>query len=187
MIPVACASNEIQVTNWNPDNSSCNGIIEISNSTGTDTWTIILYNVTQGVTYNLYSLQTELLVDSCVASENATLIAENLTNGVYWIVEDQEPSVEFTYWNPNNVSCNAILSIHNSSRFNTWNFTISNTTQNAVYKLYRQSDRVVIANASIINGKASIITNGLVDGEYRIAETGLERILISYWNPSNST
>ena len=188
LVPVASASDQVQVLNWNPANTTCNGIIELTNTSSPNTYTFILYNVTSGVEYRLYSMPSQTLIDSAIAnSENATLVANNLADGTYWIVEMTTPSIEVTYWNPNNVSCNGILNIYNTSQFNNVSIELNNVTSGAVYKLYRLDLRRVYGSGSVVDGSAYINVTGLLPGEYRIAETGLERVLITNWNPSNDT
>lgn len=188
LVPVTSASDQVQVINWNPDNTTCNGILEISNTSSPNTYTFILSNVTSGVEYRLYSMPSQILIDSAVAnSDNATLVANNLADGTYWIVEMTTPSIEVTYWNPNNVSCNGILNIYNTSQFNNVSIELNNVTSGAVYKLYRLDLRQVYGSGSVVDGSAYINVTGLLPGEYRIAETGLERVHITSWTPTNDT
>lgn len=181
-------SAAIQFDYWNPNNISCNGILELTDAIAPIQSSITLSNVTAGIEYRLYSMPDRILFASGVATdENATLVASNLTNGTYWIVEMISPSVEVTYWNPNNISCNGILNIYNTSQFNNVSIELNNVTSGAVYKLYRLDLRQVYGSGSVVDGSAYINVTGLLPGQYRIAETGLEQILFSYWNTSNST
>lgn len=133
-------------------------------------------------------MPSQTLIDSAVADgDNATLVANDITDGTYWIVEMTTPSVEVTYWNPNNVSCNGVLNIYNTSQFNNVSIELSNVTSGAVYKLYRLDMKRVYGSGSVVDGTAYINVSGLLPGEYRIAETGLERVHITSWTPTNAT
>jgi len=74
-------------------------------------------------------------------------------------------------WDPTNETCNAKVQIGNSTPYTTWNITTYNVTDGSLYKLVYAGNGTEVGNATAVNGSASIIIVGLVDGVYWLTET----------------
>lgn len=79
-------------------------------------------------------------------------------------------SMIWTYSNPNNETCNGIVTISNSTPYTTWTFNLTNVTTSNTYFL-RYPNNTEISQGTAANGYAIITALGLSDGTYWITES----------------
>lgn len=101
-------------------------------------------------------------------------------------IETLKPNIMITSFDPSNVSCNIEFVISNITD-ETITYIQNDVTAENVYKTYDPTTRVVYGNATATTDNVTIITSNLVNGTYRVAETGNEHILVTYWNLSNTS
>lgn len=171
------------MVSWDTDNSSCNGLLNITNTTVTDTWNVTLTNVTDGIEYRIYN-STEYMLDSAIASSGSAILEfTGIEDGIYKIVELSNPQLLWTYWHPENSNPTGIVEISQSSGYNYINFTISNPTTGATYWLYNPETLELLDN-----GTKYINVTGLTDGTYNIIKTGVgESMTVDLWDRSNAS
>ena len=156
---------QMNIVSLDPNNVSCNAIIEISNVTDARNWTFAYNNVTSGIEYRLYMINPETYIDSAIAGTNVTFESSSITNGTYWIVEYQ-PEIYWSYLNPTNTSCYGRFEISNASMGQNWSIKLNNVTSGYTYKLF-SNDNIMYATA-IAGDNVSLNTTGLQNGWYWI-------------------
>lgn len=97
------------------------------------------------------------------------------------------PTILVTSFDPNNVSCNSEFILSNLTSENNITYIQYNVTSGNVYKIYDPFTLAVYGNATATADNATITAEHIVNGTYRVAETGQERILFTYWNAGNSS
>ena len=96
------------------------------------------------------------------------------------------PSILVTSFDPNNVSCNSEFILSNITNENI-TYIQNNVTAGNIYKIYDPYTLAVYGNATATSDNVTIVAHDLVNGTYRVAETGQERVLFTYWDSSNSS
>lgn len=96
------------------------------------------------------------------------------------------PSILVTSFDPNNISCNSEFILSNITNENI-TYIQNNVTTGNIYKIYDPYTLVVYGNATAIADNVTIVAHDMVNGTYRVAETGQERVLFTYWDSTNSS
>ena len=166
---MASASDQnIQVVYWNTDNSSCNGIFEITNSTYASNFTINITEVTEGAVYKLHAVNdTTVIASGAIVDGVASIQANGLVDGKYRIVETGIEKIIIESWTPDSENRIGVINITDSTKLSVWKFIIHNAKSGHTYKLI-DSNNEEITEAITIRGDATLTTTGLQDGVYYI-------------------
>lgn len=176
------ASPNIQVVQWTPDTESANGIFNITNTTASETWNFTLLSVTNGIEYILYNSSDSLIVSSVASSGSVTLVTDGLTDGLYKIVEMSPLEMKWSEFNSSKTYPTGKFNLTNSSGYDYINISITSPTPGATYWIYKPS-----TSAYIASGTSYINATGMLDGEYWLFKSGIEKIQITKWELTAST
>lgn len=85
---VSAAYPKVRVRDWDTNNETCNGNIDIDNVLTAQEWTFNLTNVTNGYNYSLIDAATEAVITSTIAANNSSaIVLTNPSDGSYYIRE----------------------------------------------------------------------------------------------------
>ena len=96
------------------------------------------------------------------------------------------PNILVTSFDPDNVSCNSEFILSNITNENI-TYIQNNVTVGNIYKIYDPATLAIYGSATATSDNVTIVAHDMVNGTYRVAETGQERVLFTYWNSSNSS
>ena len=96
------------------------------------------------------------------------------------------PNILVTSFDPDNVSCNSEFILSNITNENI-TYIQNNVTVGNIYKIYDPATLAIYGSATATSDNVTIVASHIVNGTYRVAETGQERVLFTYWDSSNAS